>query len=101
LLFPGTLIEKYLESAYYARWIGEKTMGLIGWQEALLFAVVVILIFGAKRLPEIGKSLGSGLREFKKSISGEAESEALEDKSGQSQSSTPASAAESSQAEEK
>ena len=33
--------------------------------------VIVLLIFGAKRLPEIGRSLGSGLRGFKESITGE------------------------------
>jgi sec-independent protein translocase protein TatA len=34
--------------------------------------VVLLLLFGAKRLPEIGRSLGSGLREFKQSINGES-----------------------------
>lgn len=33
--------------------------------------VVLLLVFGAKRLPEMGRSLGSGLRGFKESISGE------------------------------
>jgi sec-independent protein translocase protein TatA len=33
--------------------------------------IVLLLVFGAKRLPEIGRSLGSGMREFKDSISGE------------------------------
>jgi sec-independent protein translocase protein TatA len=33
--------------------------------------VVLLLVFGAKRLPEIGRSLGSGLRGFKESITGE------------------------------
>ena len=39
---------------------------------ALLF-VLLLLVFGAKRLPELGKSLGSGLRGFKESISGDLE----------------------------
>jgi len=39
---------------------------------AILLAVL-LLIFGAKRLPEMGRSLGAGLRGFKESISGEAE----------------------------
>ena len=34
--------------------------------------VIVLLVFGAKRLPEMGRSLGSGLRGFKESINGEA-----------------------------
>lgn len=33
--------------------------------------VVLLLVFGARRLPEIGRSLGSGMREFKQSITGE------------------------------
>jgi sec-independent protein translocase protein TatA len=37
----------------------------------LMVLVVVMLLFGAKRLPEVGRSLGSGLRGFKESVSGE------------------------------
>lgn len=36
-----------------------------------LVLVVVLLVFGAKRLPEMGKSLGEGMRGFKQSLSGE------------------------------
>jgi sec-independent protein translocase protein TatA len=39
---------------------------------AFLF-VLLLLVFGAKRLPELGRSLGSGLRGFKESISGDPE----------------------------
>jgi sec-independent protein translocase protein TatA len=39
--------------------------------------VIVLLVFGAKRLPEMGKSLGAGLRGFKESVSGEHEHESL------------------------
>jgi sec-independent protein translocase protein TatA len=39
--------------------------------------VILLLVFGAKRLPEIGRSLGSGMREFKDSISGEAKQPTL------------------------
>jgi sec-independent protein translocase protein TatA len=38
---------------------------------AFLF-VLLLMVFGAKRLPELGRSLGSGLRGFKESISGES-----------------------------
>ena len=41
----------------------------------LFLLVILLLLFGAKRLPEMGRSLGSGLRGFKESISGEAPSE--------------------------
>jgi sec-independent protein translocase protein TatA len=34
--------------------------------------VILLLVFGARRLPEIGRSLGSGMREFKQSITGES-----------------------------
>lgn len=37
----------------------------------LMLFVVVMLLFGAKRLPEMGRSLGAGLRGFKESVSGE------------------------------
>jgi sec-independent protein translocase protein TatA len=44
--------------------------GFIGLPELLVLAVVVLLIFGPKRLPEMGRSLGHGMREFKDSITG-------------------------------
>jgi sec-independent protein translocase protein TatA len=37
--------------------------------EILLIIVVVLLLFGAKRLPEVGSSIGKGIREFKRSLS--------------------------------
>jgi sec-independent protein translocase protein TatA len=43
--------------------------GFIGLPELLLLGVVVLLVFGPKRLPEMGRSLGRGLREFKDSVS--------------------------------
>jgi len=36
----------------------------------LLLLIVVLLVFGAKRLPEVGRSLGSGIREFRHALSG-------------------------------
>ena len=42
-------------------------MGLGMWEILLIF-LVVLLLFGAKRLPEIGSSLGKGIREFKGSL---------------------------------
>ena len=41
----------------------------LGMPEILLILVVVLLIFGAKRLPEVGSSIGKGIREFKRSLS--------------------------------
>ena len=40
----------------------------IGISELLLILLVCLLLFGANRLPEIGKSLGEGIREFKKAM---------------------------------
>jgi sec-independent protein translocase protein TatA len=45
-------------------------MGSIGPTEIILLLLVALLLFGAKRLPEIGRSLGSGMREFKDSVTG-------------------------------
>ncbi len=45
-------------------------MGNIGPWEIVLLLLLALLLFGAKRLPEIGRSLGSGMREFKDSVSG-------------------------------
>ena len=42
----------------------------IGPTELIILLVIVLLIFGPKRLPGLGKQLGSGMREFKDSISG-------------------------------
>jgi sec-independent protein translocase protein TatA len=44
--------------------------GWIGFPELLILLVVVLLVFGPKRLPEMGRSLGKGMREFKDSITG-------------------------------
>jgi sec-independent protein translocase protein TatA len=42
----------------------------VGPWEIILLLLLALLLFGAKRLPEIGKSMGRGLREFKDSVSG-------------------------------
>jgi sec-independent protein translocase protein TatA len=44
----------------------------IGPAEIVLLLLLALLLFGAKRLPEIGRSLGSGMREFKDSVTGKA-----------------------------
>ncbi len=46
-------------------------MGLENPLHLAIIALVVLLLFGAKRLPELGRSLGSGIREFKGSVTGE------------------------------
>lgn len=47
----------------------------VGGAELLILLVIILLLFGAKRIPEIGRSLGSGIREFRKSTSGDLDNE--------------------------
>jgi sec-independent protein translocase protein TatA len=44
-------------------------LGPVGPTELLLIALLIVIIFGARRLPELGKSLGEGIKNFRKSIS--------------------------------
>jgi sec-independent protein translocase protein TatA len=44
----------------------------IGLPELLILLVIVLLIFGPKKLPEMGRSLGRGMREFKDSVTGKS-----------------------------
>jgi sec-independent protein translocase protein TatA len=45
--------------------------GFVGFPELLLLGLVVLVLFGPKRLPEMGRGLGKGLREFKDSVTGD------------------------------
>jgi sec-independent protein translocase protein TatA len=56
-----------------------------------MLLVVLLLVFGAKRLPEMGRSLGSGLRGFKESLTGEQQPAPAEELSPGSDSPTSAS----------
>jgi sec-independent protein translocase protein TatA len=47
-------------------------MGLENPIHLMIVLVVVLLVFGAKRLPDMGRSMGEGMRGFKEAISGEA-----------------------------
>ncbi len=40
----------------------------LGWQEILLILLIVLVLFGAKKIPELAKGLGKGVREFKKGL---------------------------------
>jgi len=51
---------------------------MTGWTSPthiILLLLIALLLFGAKRLPEIGRSLGSGMREFKDSVTGNTPAE--------------------------
>jgi sec-independent protein translocase protein TatA len=47
----------------------------LGVPELLIIAVLVLFMFGGKRLPEMGKGIGEGIKNFKKSIKGDEEKE--------------------------
>jgi sec-independent protein translocase protein TatA len=50
-------------------------MGSLGLPEMLIILFIVILIFGANRLPEIGRGIGRGIRNFKESVKENRENE--------------------------
>ena len=45
----------------------------IGWTEILLILFIILILFGAKRLPDIGRSIGHSIREFRKALRHEEE----------------------------
>ena len=55
-------------------------MGLSQPAHLIVLFLIVLLLFGAKRLPEMGRSLGLGMREFKDSVSGIGSNDAAEQK---------------------
>ena len=57
-------------------------MGSLGWGEILLIAVIVVLLFGARRLPEVGKGLGEGIRSFKNALRGDEPGQGKDDRTG-------------------
>lgn len=55
-------------------------MGRIGMPEILIILVVVLLLFGGRKIPELMKGLGSGINEFKKASKGEDDANATSKK---------------------
>ena len=47
----------------------------LGIGELLLIVAIIVLLFGSKKIPQLAKGLGEGIREFKKSVKGDAEEE--------------------------
>ena len=68
-------------------------MGLDNPLHIAFLVVILLLVFGARRLPEIGRSLGSGMREFKDSITSEAKGQPELTQGTQQQPSQPVQAA--------
>ena len=50
-------------------------MGMPGGMEWILIALVVLLLFGGKKIPELAKGLGSGIKNFKKAVKDDEETE--------------------------
>ncbi len=46
----------------------------LGWQELVIVLVIIMIIFGAGKLPEVAKSLGQGVKEFKQESAGGTDS---------------------------
>lgn len=53
-------------------------MGNIGFSELMVIFAIALLLFGGKKLPEVGRSIGQAMREFKRSMSGVVEENAPE-----------------------
>jgi sec-independent protein translocase protein TatA len=68
-LTPDAQFRSYPQSSGQAA-EEEDVFNSIGPTELIIVLVIVLLIFGPKRLPGLGKQLGSGMREFKDSIAG-------------------------------
>jgi len=49
-------------------------MAGLGWQELVIVLVIIMIIFGAGKLPEVAKSLGQGVKEFKRESTGATDS---------------------------
>ena len=49
--------------------------GPVGPAELLLIVLIIVIIFGARRIPELGKSLGEGIKNFKKSVTNKEKDE--------------------------
>lgn len=50
-------------------------MSVPGPLEILIIFLVVLLLFGGKKLPEVGRALGEGIKEFKKALQGKSDSD--------------------------
>lgn len=59
-------------------------MGRIGFQELLVILIILLLLFGASKLPQLGKSLGEAFKNFKKGIK-EEKNEKIEKEEGKNE----------------
>jgi sec-independent protein translocase protein TatA len=61
-------------------------MGSIGFSELLVILLIILIVFGAGKLPQVGDALGRGIRNFRKASKGEDEQPATKDVSDESSS---------------
>jgi sec-independent protein translocase protein TatA len=55
-------------------------LGTVGPTELIIVLTIILLLFGAKRIPELAKGLGTGIREFRRGTSGEADKKEVHEK---------------------
>ncbi|MBA3473211.1 MAG: twin-arginine translocase TatA/TatE family subunit [Actinobacteria bacterium] len=55
-------------------------LGSVGATELIILLTIILLLFGAKRIPELARGLGTGVKEFKRGTSGEADKDAVKDR---------------------
>ena len=60
------------------------TLAMIGWQEMLIPLAILLLLFGGRKLPELARSMGSSITQFKKGLK-EGETPATEIEGGEKQ----------------
>ncbi|MCG9909933.1 MAG: twin-arginine translocase TatA/TatE family subunit [Flavobacteriales bacterium] len=60
-------------------------MGTIGWPQIVLIVVVVLLLFGGRKIPELMKGLGQGVKEFKDGMNSSDKDKAKEPKETEKQ----------------
>ena len=52
----------------------------LGFQELVIILIIVVIVFGAGKLPDLGKGLGLGIKNFKKALSGQEENDSSDKK---------------------
>lgn len=55
-------------------------LGMIGWQQILIIAIIILVLFGGRKIPELMRGVGKGMKEFKDATKGESEDSKSEEK---------------------
>ena len=54
-------------------------LGMIGWQQILIIAIIILVLFGGKKIPEMMKGVGKGMKEFKDATKAEDDTKKSEE----------------------